>query len=116
MVGDVGAGKTTFVRGLARGIESNDDVSSPTFTLENIYAGRVTLHHLDLYRLATAGLMNNELAEALNDKNGCLVIEWAGLVDGVLPKDRLIVRFEVVDDSKRKLHVKNPYKHVKVEK
>ena len=61
LVGDVGAGKTTFVRGLAKGLGSTDHVSSPTFTVEQVYTGRLTLYHYDFYRLPDAGVVKNQL-------------------------------------------------------
>ena len=76
LFGDLGAGKTAFVRGLARGIGAADaDVTSPTFTLIQEYRGRLTLFHADLYRLAPAEVADlglDELAAA-----GILAVEWA---------------------------------------
>lgn len=114
LVGDVGAGKTTFVRGLAEGIDSADKASSPTFTLEQIYKGRITLHHFDLYRLAEAGLVGNELEEALEDEEAGVVIEWADSVSDILPKERMVIRFEVTSENERKLHITNPYEYVEL--
>src|SRR3989344_4645507 len=66
---DLGGGKTTFVRGLARGLGSNDTVSSPTFTLSKIYKVKngLEIHHFDFYRLSDAGIMADQLAESLED-------------------------------------------------
>ncbi|HKI68708.1 MAG TPA: tRNA (adenosine(37)-N6)-threonylcarbamoyltransferase complex ATPase subunit type 1 TsaE, partial [Verrucomicrobiae bacterium] len=76
--GDLGAGKTQLVKGLARGLGINARVHSPTFTLVNVYtSGRLTLYHLDLYRLETREqIIASGLEEYLNP-NGVAVIEWA---------------------------------------
>jgi len=105
LYGDLGAGKTAFVRGLARGIGANpDDVSSPTFTLVQEYAGpRLTLFHVDLYRLAPAEIDDLGL-EDLVSGNGVVAIEWAerwsGRPDGVTE-----VRIEEAGEDRRRIHV-----------
>ena len=77
LVGDLGAGKTTFVRGLAKGLGAEpDEVSSPSFSLIQHYVGRHTLHHLDLYRLDVAEIDDLGLDELL-DRPDVVVIEWA---------------------------------------
>ena len=78
LFGDLGAGKTAFVRGLARGIgASADDVTSPTFTLIQEYKGRVALHHVDLYRLQPSEVEGLGLDE-LREGDSIVAIEWAG--------------------------------------
>lgn len=105
LLGDVGAGKTTFVKGLAKGLSVNEDVQSPSFTISRIYDARdeLQLAHYDFYRLADAGIMADELQETLLDPQTVTVIEWAGIVEGVLPKDRLTIRFESPTETKRVL-------------
>jgi tRNA threonylcarbamoyladenosine biosynthesis protein TsaE len=77
LVGDLGAGKTTLVRGIAKGLGVDpDEVSSPTFVLINEYRGRVTLHHVDLYRIDGAAIDDLGLEE-LSASGGVVVIEWA---------------------------------------
>jgi tRNA threonylcarbamoyladenosine biosynthesis protein TsaE len=78
LYGDLGAGKTAFVRGMARGVGANpDEVSSPTFTLIQEYAGRAfPLYHVDLYRLAAAEVEDLGLEDLL-EANGVVAIEWA---------------------------------------
>lgn len=105
LIGDVGAGKTTFVKGLARGIGSTDRVSSPTFTIEQIYKGRIALHHFDFYRLHEPGLITHELEEALSASDSSVVLEWAETVKNTLPESRIAVRFEVAGENERKLHI-----------
>lgn len=76
LIGDVGAGKTTFVVGLAEGLESRDHVSSPTFTICNVYKGRLTIQHCDFYRLHDDKLIQKELEDLIDDE-GVVVLEWS---------------------------------------
>lgn len=76
--GELGAGKTVFVRGLARGVGADpDDVASPTFVLLTRYPGRLTLHHADLYRLAGDGDDRELGLDELPGPRGVLAVEWA---------------------------------------
>ncbi len=108
LAGDVGSGKTTFVKGLAKGLDSNDRVSSPSFALKNIYHGRLKLYHFDLYRLNEAGLMDHEIKDSLDDKDAVSVIEWAGVSSNVLPKTRITVNFEIIGENSRQLTITMP--------
>jgi tRNA threonylcarbamoyladenosine biosynthesis protein TsaE len=107
LYGDLGAGKTAFVRGLARGLGANpEDVSSPTFTLIQEYAGTsATLYHVDLYRLEPAEIDDLGL-EDLVAGDGIVAIEWAerwrGRPDGEGVTD---VRLEAVGDDARRIRV-----------
>ena len=92
LVSDLGGGKTTFTRGLVRGLGSSDKVASPTFTISKMYdAGDIEVHHFDFYRLADAGIMADELAEVAGDPRTVVVVEWADAVQHVLPDRRLKV-------------------------
>lgn len=110
LVGDVGAGKTTFVKGLAKGLAISEDVQSPSFTISRVYDARddLRLAHYDFYRLNDAGIMKDELAESTSDASTITVIEWAAIVEGVLPKDRITVRFSSPSDTARVLDVTAP--------
>ena len=105
LVGDVGAGKTTFVKGLAKGLAIEEDVQSPSFTISRVYDARdnLRLAHYDFYRLSDAGIMNDELAEMIQDPGAITVIEWADIVEGVLPRNRLTIRFESPTETTRTL-------------
>ncbi len=93
LVGDVGVGKTTFVKGLAKGLGVDDEVQSPSFTISRTYDGRndIQLVHYDFYRLTDAGIMANEVAEMVHDPLTVTIIEWADIVEGVLPKDHFTI-------------------------
>ena len=100
LVSDLGGGKTTFVRGLARGAGSSDHVASPTFTISKQYqAKQLTIHHFDFYRLPEAGLMERELAELVGQPAAVVVVEWAKVVHDVLPPDYLQVKLELLADQ-----------------
>jgi tRNA threonylcarbamoyladenosine biosynthesis protein TsaE len=102
---DLGGGKTTFVQGLATALGYTGPVTSPTFTLSNIYQlpDHRELHHYDLYRLGEGGILADELAEDIGDPGIITVVEWAGVAESRLPTDRLIVKFDVTADTGRRL-------------
>jgi len=109
LVSDLGGGKTAFVRGLAKGLGSQDTVSSPSFTISNQYqAGPLTLHHFDFYRLHEPGILADELRELLADPQAVVVIEWADIVENVLPEERLTVTITPTGESSRKFQLNYP--------
>lgn len=88
--GELGAGKTTLARGLARGAGYKGRVSSPTFALAHVYRGkRLTVHHLDLYRLGRGGHLEVGVEELLADPRAAVVVEWPAAAAGQWPRDRL---------------------------
>ena len=103
--GNLGAGKTAFVRGLAEGLGADpDEVSSPTFTLVHEYrGGRLTLYHVDLYRLGRAAAEDLGL-DQLGAVDGVLAIEWPDRLTHALPGARRI-DIEIVDDDTRRISV-----------
>jgi tRNA threonylcarbamoyladenosine biosynthesis protein TsaE len=104
LVSDLGGGKTTFVRGLTRGTGSYDKVSSPSFTLSNEYkTDHLTLYHFDFYRLREPGILRDELAEVIAEPQAVTVVEWAEIVEDILPKDKLTVRIKTTGENDRKL-------------
>ena len=104
LFGELGAGKTAFVRGLARGVGANpEDVSSPTFTLIQEYAGRLTLYHVDLYRLEPREIPDLGL-EDLIIGDGVVAIEWAERWDG-RPDGVIEVEIEHVADEIREIRI-----------
>jgi len=109
LVADLGGGKTTFVRGLARGVGSKDHVSSPSFTLSNQYQGnKLELIHFDFYRLDKAGEMEKSLVEFFGRSDVVVVIEWADIIKQVLPDKRLTINFSVISENARKLSFTYP--------
>lgn len=107
LVGDVGSGKTTFVKGLARGLDIDEDVQSPSFTISRIYSARdgLTLVHYDFYRLQEAGIMGDELHETILNPKTITVIEWGNIVEGALPSDRLTLSIVSPSETVRRIIV-----------
>ena len=108
LYGELGAGKTAFVRGLAEGVgAAPDEVSSPTFTLVQEYAGtRATLYHVDLYRLEAREVQDLGLEELVTS-DGIVAIEWAERWEG-RPDDVIEVWIEDAGDEKRSIRVNRP--------
>lgn len=107
LIGDVGAGKTTFTKGLALGLGVLETVQSPTFTISRVYEGdNLTLSHYDFYRLNDYGIMKMELAENLSDSQNITVVEWAGELADILPEKHLKLIFESVSEDKRLVKVR----------
>ena len=107
LIGDVGAGKTTFTKGLALGLGILETVQSPTFTISRVYEGdNLTLSHYDFYRLNDYGIMKMELAENLSDPQNITVVEWAGDLADILPEKHLKLILESVSEDKRLVKVR----------
>jgi tRNA threonylcarbamoyladenosine biosynthesis protein TsaE len=100
--GPLGAGKTSFVTGLARGLGCTGRVRSPSFTLVNEYGGRIPLLHLDLYRLEPRDADGLGLDERLED--AALVVEWGEKLPARLRADALTLSFEIAGETGRILH------------
>lgn len=96
LIGDVGAGKTTLVKGIGKGLLVEDDVQSPSFTISRVYAARadLELHHYDFYRLQDAGVTQYELGESIHNSNVVTVVEWADTVHNVLPKEHVVIQIK----------------------
>lgn len=97
LVGDLGAGKTQFVKGMARGVGVPDDetVCSPSYTILNIHSGRVPFYHFDLYRLGDEGEVDDLGFDEYFSGNGVCAVEWAERMGGRIPGDNLTVFFRI---------------------
>ena len=100
--GDIGSGKTTFVKGLARGLEISEDVQSPSFTISRFYEGGrgIYLHHYDFYRLEDPGLMKDDLAEASSEADSVVAVEWSNVVEGFMPSSRIKIEINHLKDGR----------------
>jgi tRNA threonylcarbamoyladenosine biosynthesis protein TsaE len=102
--GELGAGKTVFVQGVARGLEYEGNVSSKSFVILGEYAGREKLYHADLYRLEDPEQVA-ELALSEITEDGVLIVEWPERGEWALPEEVLQVRFEVTGEETRRLTI-----------
>jgi tRNA threonylcarbamoyladenosine biosynthesis protein TsaE len=100
--GDLGAGKTTFAQGLAKGLGVEKTVNSPTFTISKIYQGRLNLIHIDAYRLE--GLHQDLGFDEFFDPAWVCVVEWPKYIEDILPKERVDIRIERIDEFSRRFH------------
>lgn len=92
LAGELGAGKTAFAQGLGAGLGISEQITSPTFTLARHYEGRLTLHHVDVYRLERLSEMQDIGLAELLDSDGVVVIEWGDAIAPALPAAYLEVR------------------------
>lgn len=106
LLGDVGAGKTTLTKGIAKGLKIPEEITSPSFVISKCYQYRTnnkdqSLVHYDFYRLSDPGIMADDLAENLADENTITVIEWANTVANLLPENRTKITITLNDDNTR---------------
>jgi tRNA threonylcarbamoyladenosine biosynthesis protein TsaE len=108
--GNLGAGKTQFVRGIIRALDGNPrSVSSPTFVLLNVYpGGRLTVYHLDAYRVAGSEDFESIGFAELLEQGGVVVVEWASKVSTLLPQNAIHVQIEPVDQTTRNIAIQLP--------
>jgi tRNA threonylcarbamoyladenosine biosynthesis protein TsaE len=112
LVGPLGAGKTQFAKGFARGLGVDAVVNSPSFTLMAEYAGRLPLFHQDLYRLdGSAEALEGGLLDERQDE-GVTLSEWAERLDRALDAERLEVRIRVLPDDSRSIELRAPSEHL----
>ena len=106
MKGDLGAGKTCFARGFAKGMDFYGDVNSPTFAIVNEYlGGRLPVYHFDMYRVSGwDDLFSTGYFEYM-ESGGVLIIEWSENIESALPDDVVTVTIEKIDEQKRKISV-----------
>ncbi len=102
LCGELGSGKTVFVKGLAEGLEVDSFVTSPTFVIINEYSGKLPLYHFDVYRLKAEDLYELGYEEYFYG-DGVTVIEWACKINNLLPDEHLRVEFEYINESERQI-------------
>ena len=105
MYGDLGAGKTAFVRGMARGMGLECRVSSPTFTIVNEYLGERELIHFDMYRLSDADELFDIGWEDYLNRGAVCAVEWSENVEDAFFGDEYVVRIEKLGDSERRITI-----------
>jgi tRNA threonylcarbamoyladenosine biosynthesis protein TsaE len=105
LYGDLGSGKTCFVKGMARGLRVSQPVKSPSFSIINEYPGEIPLFHIDFYRLAKPAEIEDTGWREYLDSEGIVVIEWAERVKNMLPYKRIDVYFEILGRQTRRLEI-----------
>lgn len=108
LYGQLGSGKTTFLRGLAKGLGIKSRISSPTFTYERIHRGTTPFFHFDCYRVQRKNsILLNELTESMEQESGIIAVEWAENISHFLPGKRTEIIFKIIDQKKRKIIIKD---------
>ncbi|MGI5978175.1 MAG: tRNA (adenosine(37)-N6)-threonylcarbamoyltransferase complex ATPase subunit type 1 TsaE [Oscillospiraceae bacterium] len=110
LYGDLGAGKTAFVRGMARGLKSPNRVTSPTFTIVNEYEGEIPLFHFDMYRLGGSDELFGIGWDDYLARGGVCVVEWSENVEDVFDGTEYRVSIDKLSENDRKVTVENPAK------
>ncbi len=106
--GDLGTGKTIFAKGFAQGLKINEEITSPTFNLMEVYRGRLEFYHFDLYRIENENELDNLFFEEYWEGKGVSVIEWAERAGKRLPSHTITIRLLYIDDTKREIHIEYP--------
>lgn len=103
LIGELGSGKTCLIQGICAGLDIDEDVTSPTFTLINQYRGRAPVYHFDLFRLDRAEALLDLGYEEYVYGEGICLIEWADKFSQLLPDSYIELRLEIVDHEQRKI-------------
>ena len=106
LIGDLAAGKTTFVKGFLKGLGYDYTVSSPTFTLINNYDAKYNVMHVDFYRESNLERWIDLGFKELVVNNPVVIIEWADLLPNLLPENTIFINFEHLEENKRKIFIK----------
>ncbi len=102
LIGELGSGKTVFVKGFASALGISENITSPTFNLVKEYLnGELPLYHMDVYRLE--GHQDNIGIDEYFSKNGIAIVEWSDLITDILPEERLEIEFKVINENTRVL-------------
>ena len=100
LIGDLGAGKTTMTQSLAQALKVDDYITSPTFTIVNEYEGDIPLYHFDVYRIGSSDEMYDIGYEEYINGEGVCIIEWANLIEDILPEEYLYIELNYKDMSR----------------
>ncbi|MCK5201646.1 MAG: tRNA (adenosine(37)-N6)-threonylcarbamoyltransferase complex ATPase subunit type 1 TsaE [Spirochaetales bacterium] len=103
--GTLGSGKTTFVKGIAQGLDIIEDITSPTYTIISEYYGNKTLYHMDLYRIDSTEEFELLGTDEIIYGEGITVIEWSEKISDRLPDNTIIITISIVPEKKRKLNI-----------
>jgi tRNA threonylcarbamoyladenosine biosynthesis protein TsaE len=104
--GSLGAGKTAFVKGIAKGLGIKAEITSPTFTIVSIYEGNIPLYHVDLYRIHELDELDDIGLEEIMYKDGITAIEWPEIADSLLPEYTIRVNIQIQKNGTRSIHIR----------
>ena len=110
LTGDLGAGKTAFTAGIAKGLGIDEYISSPTFTILNCYSGDIPLYHFDVYRIGDSSEMYDIGFTEYISGDGITVIEWSGIIEDILPDNRYEVKIT------KNLDIHDDFREISIEK
>lgn len=106
LLGDLGSGKTTLIKGIAEGLGITEAVSSPTFTINRVYdIGDKRFYHFDFYRIDSSDIVALELSEAASEPKSIVAVEWAEHAKGAMPEDRLTISFQSPAENERDIEL-----------
>jgi tRNA threonylcarbamoyladenosine biosynthesis protein TsaE len=108
LYGELGAGKTAFIRGMAEGLDLDVRVFSPTFTIVNEYQGKIPLFHFDMYRLGGAGELFEIGWEDYLDRGGVCAVEWSEHVEEAFLPGTIRIRIDKIDETTRSIDIQMP--------
>ncbi|MCT4619752.1 MAG: tRNA (adenosine(37)-N6)-threonylcarbamoyltransferase complex ATPase subunit type 1 TsaE [Marinisporobacter sp.] len=111
LTGDLGAGKTTISKAIAKGLEVEEYVTSPTFTIIHEYMGRIPLYHFDVYRIGEIEEMEDLGYEEYFYGEGVCLIEWASQIEELIPKEHLWIHIKRVDENTREVKINGTSEH-----
>jgi tRNA threonylcarbamoyladenosine biosynthesis protein TsaE len=116
LYGDLGSGKTTFIKGVAAGlgVAESEGVRSPTFVLLNLYKGKLPIYHIDLYRVQNVERLHDIGYEECAYGEGVTLIEWAEKAAGAVPENAIRIQLRSLDAESREIRVTFPQKSEKV--
>ena len=123
LTGELGSGKTTFAQGILKGLKAKGPYTSPTFVVLKEYklttnnkrlttkkikklsvvSGKLSVYHIDAYRVIAKDILNLGWKEIISNKNNIIIIEWADRIKKIIPKNSLWIKFEWIDENKRKM-------------
>lgn len=114
LIGDLGAGKTTMTQSLAKALEVDDYITSPTFTIVNEYEGILPLYHFDVYRIGCSEEMYDIGYDEYINSDGVCIIEWANLIEDILPDEYLYVELKYKEMAREMILTPKGEKYEKI--
>jgi tRNA threonylcarbamoyladenosine biosynthesis protein TsaE len=114
LVGDLGAGKTTMTQSLAKALEVDDYITSPTFTIVNEYEGKIPMYHFDVYRIGSSDEMYDIGYDEYINGEGVCIIEWSNLIEDILPDEYLKIELKYKDMGREMTLIPKGEKYEKI--